>query len=943
MLSRFIARGARSLARVNSHPLLTSPALSSRQAPTSARSFFWFSKKGDDEHTKSKPSEPPKDESKEEDSKELPVVKSLTSDLPKAQLAVVNPNFRFHKGSASHLHQLNTKFQHAVFVYPRPRGRIDPSKAGLFRGQFYDVGFLAERPPSMAQPLVPPSPSTASESEAAKEPEGNEIPNKELKNKRKGLEEARNESWLMIQRVRVRPSEENPPNPAVVTYELLHDVNPPTEEEEADILESLRGVLKEFLTRIPEDQAMALKLFIDTDNSYPFGDYIDASVRYAANATVAELQEIVEELDLTKRAELVEALLMKELNIIDRARDLEKEAEVREMREATENLKNQKAQIEAELEKYSESGNTVKKFKARLEGKIVPENVMTVINEEFDRLKAMDPSSHEHGPLVDYLNWLTSLPWGIYTEDHLDIKEAKKVLDDDHYGLEDVKSRILEFIAAATLTGSVQGKILCLTGPPGTGKTSIARSIAKALGRKFYRFSVGGMSDPSEIKGHRRTYVASKAGKLIYGLKMAQSSNPVFLIDEIDKIERDPSSALLEALDPEQNKNFLDHYIDVPYDLSQVLFICTSNDHHRISPPLLDRMEVIEISGYVGEEKLEISKRCLIPDEQKRIGLEPGQVTVTDEALQALIKRYCPEPGVRTLKKHIQRIFARACLKQQESGSPNPIIIDEENVAEFVDEPAPPSRRYYEEQIPVGVSIGVAKTNYGGTIQYVESVPWLTGDPVEDDDEDSIEIAAAPSKDKKRKPAIAGGKLKVTGQTGDVMKESTQIALTFAKNFLATHQPSNKFFLNNNIHLHFPEGAMPKDGPSAGVTIVTSLLSLALDKPLAREIAMTGEVTLSGKILPVGGIKEKAIAAKIQGINEIVLPKQNETEWDLEIPDFVKENLTVHFVDNYAEMFEIVFGYHIHSIPLFDSRRVGGDFIIGGKQDGPSESPANRV
>jgi ATP-dependent Lon protease len=296
------------------------------------------------------------------------------------------------------------------------------------------------------------------------------------------------------------------------------------------------------------------------------------------------------------------------------------------------------------------------------------------------------------------------------------------------------------------------------------------------------------------------------------------------------------------------------------------------------------------------------------------------------------------------LKKHIQRVFARACLKQQESASPNPIIVDEDNLAEFVDEPVPPSRRYYEEHLPIGVSVGLAKTNYGGSIQYVESVPWLTGDKgVEAEEEDNVVHIAAAPKDKKKKNIGPGGKLKVTGQTGDVMKESTQVALTFAKNFLATHQPSNQFFLKNNIHLHFPEGAMPKDGPSAGVTIVTSLLSLAINKPLAREIAMTGEVTLSGKVLPVGGIKEKAIAAKIHGINEIILPSQNETEWDLEIPGFVKENLTVHFVDTYAEMFEIVFGYHIHTIPLFDSRRIGGDFIIGSKDTVRDDYPTTRV
>jgi len=962
MLVRAVSSGVRSLIRVNSVTRLTS---SPRPLPVQHRASFWKFSLFDEKKSDESKEGPTEDKEKEESlqiSDSTEHEKSL-ADLPKVQFASVHNSFRFFKGAVSTLHQLGNR-QKAVFVYQRPKNYEDLSKQDPFRYHFFDVGFLAERP----APLTPMSGSASqnvvenSKSTADTTVDPNESDHKssdhtgpKLKSRRersRGADnaDAKQETWVMLQRVRIKPSNENPPNLSVVYYEPLEDVNPPTPDQEHDLINQLRDALKEFLPRLTGDKSLQLKIFMEPDNPLPFGEFVDRCLHFVPNASISDLQKVLEEVDLVKRAGLVETILRKEIAILDLARELEKEAEVKEAQEATETLNKQKHQIESELEKFSESSTTIKKLKARLEGKTVPQYALDHMKDEFERLKGMEPnSSHDHGPLVDYLTWLTSLPWGVYSTDHLDIKDAKKTLEEDHYGLDDVKERILEFIASATLTGSVQGKILCLTGPPGTGKTSIAKSIAKTLGRKFYRFSVGGMSDPSEIKGHRRTYVASKPGKLIYGLKMAQSSNPVFLIDEIDKIERDPSSALLEALDPEQNKNFLDHYIDIPYDLSQVLFICTSNDHHRISPPLLDRMEVIEISGYVGQEKIEIAKSCLIPEESKRIGVPEGRIQITDSGLEFLVKHYCPQPGVRTLKKHIQRIFARACLKEQMEVPGQTLVINEDNLAEFVDEPVPPSRRYYGNQLPVGVAVGLAKTNYGGSIQYVESVLWITGEKPDQDAEDdvAVEIAAAGKEEKKKRPVILGGKLKVTGQTGDVMKESTQIALTFAKNFLATHQPSNKFFSNNNAHLHFPEGAMPKDGPSAGVTIVTSLLSLALNKPLAREIAMTGEITLSGKVLPVGGIKEKAIAAKIQGINELILPKQNESEWGLEIPSFVKQGLTVHFVDTFSEMFEIVFGYHIHSIPLFDTKKMPGEsFIIGLKKpdgDGRGPLPSSRV
>jgi len=938
MLTRLTVASGRGLARVSSRLTLarsTTPPTLPRPVPS--RSFLWFY---DDKEAEKKAKESDSNKNGEKpDSLINSEAENEPVELPKAHFASVHSSFRFFKGAVSTLHQIGSRQQKAVFAYQRPKGAEDTSKAEPFRSAFYDIGFLGERP----VPLNTMTDSAVSSNGLGGPVESNVVESSKKppnlghsKRNAAGTEQTPAETWVMIQRVRFQPSIENPPNPAMMTYQLLEDTNPPPPALERTLKDQLNTVLGEFISRLPADKAHQLRIFREPDNPLSFSEFVDRCTHFAGNATVTDLQRVVEELDLVKRAELVHKLLLKEIIVIDMARTLDKEAEAKEAKDASESLLREKEKIESQLDKLSESSKLIQKFKQKLADKVVPQYAMDVINEEFERLKATDTSSHEHGTLVDYLSWLTALPWGQFTKDRLDIQNAKETLEAEHYGLDDVKQRILEFIASAKLTGSVQGKILCLTGPPGTGKTSIARSIATTLGRKFYRFSVGGMTDPAEIKGHRRTYVASKAGKFLYGLKLAQSSNPVFLIDEIDKIERDPASALLEALDPEQNKNFLDHYIDIPYDLSQVLFICTSNDHHRISPPLLDRMEVIEIAGYVGQEKFEIARRCLIREELKRVGVPAGKIDITDAALMALIRDYCPEPGVRTLKKHIQRIIARACLLEETTAkNAETVTITEQNLSEFVDEPAPASRRYFVDSIPPGVAVGVAKTSHGGSIQYVESVLWITEGKEEGVEEvgETVEIAAAPKKDKeKSKSSGNGGKLRVTGQTGSVMKESTQVALTFAKNFLANHQPINRFFSNNNVHMHFPEGAMPKDGPSAGITIVTSLLSLALNKPISREIAMTGEITLSGKVLPVGGIKEKAIAAKLQGIDEIILPKQNEAEWGLEIPDFVKENLTVHFVDTYAETFAIVFGSQIDRIPLFDSKIGGDSFILPSKE-----------
>lgn len=490
----------------------------------------------------------------------------------------------------------------------------------------------------------------------------------------------------------------------------------------------------------------------------------------------------------------------------------------------------------------------------------------------------------------NYLDWLTALPWGVTSTENLDIDGAVQVLEEDHYGMEDIKKRILEFIAVSQLKGSTQGKILCFHGPPGVGKTSIARSIARALNREYFRFSVGGMTDVAEIKGHRRTYVGAMPGKLIQCLKKTKTENPLVLIDEVDKIGRghqgDPSSALLELLDPEQNANFLDHYLDVPVDLSKVLFICTANVLDTIPEPLRDRMELIEMSGYVAEEKLAIATKYLIPQAMKESGLNEKNITINTDALIALIKSYCRESGVRNLQKHLEKVIRKVAFKVVKKEAEH-FNVAKDNLHDYVGKPIFTHDRLYE-VTPAGVVMGLAWTAMGGSTLFIETA--------------RRKLHAQTKKD----GAVESGSLHLTGHLGDVMKESAQIALTVSRNFIKTIDENNRYLEQSHIHLHVPEGATKKDGPSAGVTIVSALLSLAMDKPIRQNVAMTGEVSLIGRVLPVGGIKEKTIAAKRVGVNCIILPEENRKDFT-ELPDYIRDGLEVHFVNHYSDVYKIIF------------------------------------
>ncbi|XP_055963243.1 lon protease homolog, mitochondrial [Sorex fumeus] len=603
-----------------------------------------------------------------------------------------------------------------------------------------------------------------------------------------------------------------------------------------------------------------------------------------------ELQDVLEETNIPKRLYKALSLLKKEFELSKLQQRLGREVEEKIKQTHRKYLLQEQLKIiKKELGLEKEDKDAIEeKFRERLKELQVPKHVMDVVDEELGKLALLDNHSSEFNVTRNYLDWLTSVPWGKQSAENLDLGRAQAVLEEDHYGMEDVKKRILEFIAVSQLRGSTQGKILCFHGPPGVGKTSIARSIARALNREYFRFSVGGMTDVAEIKGHRRTYVGAMPGKIIQCLKKTKTENPLILIDEVDKIGRgyqgDPSSALLELLDPEQNANFLDHYLDVPVDLSKVLFICTANVTDTIPEPLRDRMEMINVSGYVAQEKLAIAERYLVPQARALCGLDEDKARLSADVLKLLIKQYCRESGVRNLQKQVEKVLRKSAYKIV-SGEASFVEVTPENLQDFVGKPVFTVERMYD-VTPPGVVMGLAWTAMGGSTLFVETSLRRPRDKDSKGDKD--------------------GSLEVTGQLGEVMKESARIAYTFARAFLMQQDPGNDFLAASHIHLHVPEGATPKDGPSAGCTIVTALLSLALGRPVRQNLAMTGEVSLTGKILPVGGIKEKTIAAKRAGVTCVVLPAENKKDF-YDLAAFITEGLEVHFVEHYQDVFRIAF------------------------------------
>nr|XP_011450397.2 lon protease homolog, mitochondrial isoform X2 [Crassostrea gigas] len=607
-------------------------------------------------------------------------------------------------------------------------------------------------------------------------------------------------------------------------------------------------------------------------------------------AESSDLQSVLEELDVSERLHMVLTLLKKEFERNKLQKKIGEEVEEKVRKQHRDFiLREQLKLIKKELGMEKDDKDAIEeKFRARLEGLEVPDPIMEVINEELTKLSILDNHSSEFSVTRNYLDWLTVLPWGKFTEENLELTKAKEILEEDHYGMKDVKDRIMEFIAVSQLKGSTQGKILCFQGPPGVGKTSIAKSIARALGREYYRFSVGGMYDVSEIKGHRRTYVGAMPGKMIQCLKKTKSMNPLVLIDEVDKIgsnrlHGDPAAALLELLDPEQNANFLDHFLDVPIDVSKVLFISTANDIGTIPDPLLDRMEVIEVSGYIADEKFQIAQRYLVPQAETNSGIKKEQVNIYDDALKTLIHSYCRESGVRNLQKHIEKIY-RKCALSIAKKEMEKVEVSDNTLKKFIGLPIFQTDRMYD-VTPPGVVTGLAWTGYGGTTLYLECVKLP---PVKDQ-----EKGGAPT-------------LSVTGNMAKVMEESSKIGYTYSKTLLNEIDPDNEFFQTSSIHLHSPEGATPKDGPSAGIAITTALMSLAMNRPCRQEVAMTGEITLTGKVLAIGGLKEKLLAAKRAGMKCVLIPEENRSKFE-DLDEAVKSDLEVHFVKHYKEVFDIVF------------------------------------
>ncbi|GJM35413.1 MAG: Lon protease [Saprospiraceae bacterium] len=594
------------------------------------------------------------------------------------------------------------------------------------------------------------------------------------------------------------------------------------------------------------------------------------------------LQDLLETLDLEERAEKLLLLIKQELEIAKIQTKINKQIDEKVNKQQKEFfLREQLKAIKKELGiEKDENESEVEKLEERLSGLDLTEEVRKAVNQELDKLRTLSPQAPDFNVTRTYLDIIADLPWSQYSNDNSDIRTARKILDDDHYGLDEVKDRILEFLSSVIKRGSIAGSIICLVGPPGVGKTSIGRSIAHALDRKFFRFSVGGMRDEAEIKGHRRTYIGAMPGKFIQALKRVGTANPVIMLDEIDKIgstyRGDPASALLEVLDPEQNSSFMDHYLDLPFDLSKVLFLTTANQLDTIPRPLLDRMEIIRLSGYIMEEKVQIARQYLIPKQLEEHGFKKDEITFSDEAIGAIADNYAREAGVRNLEKQIRKIIRKVALKQAEKKDID-FNIGPEDIEEFLGKAFFNPEKLYNKSVP-GVSLGLAYTSMGGTTLYVEA--------------NGI------------KSKSSG--FKQTGQLGDVMRESAEIAYSQVRAFVSKDADLTSYFDHHLIHLHVPAGATPKDGPSAGITMALALYSLATNKPVKEGIAMTGELTLTGKVLPIGGVKEKTIAARRVNIMELILPIDNQKDFE-ELPEYIRAGITVHYVDYFRDVLKVAY------------------------------------
>ena len=653
-------------------------------------------------------------------------------------------------------------------------------------------------------------------------------------------------------------------------YEAVY--TPSTESEALMRLVSDKFALySELNKKVPQDAILSL-----TNVESP--DRLIMIVASNLFIPIEEKQKLLEIRDVTEQLRYLHEILERENMVLEVSRKIDEEVRSKIEKSQKEYFLREKLQeIERELGEEGEGTGTITEIKNKMKGRKLPQYVVAKINEETEKLSKIPPMSPESGVIQNYIDWLLALPWDKETKDTLDVKKAQKILDKNHYDLKEVKDRVIELIAVKKLKSDVKGPIICFVGPPGVGKTSLGKSIAEALGRKFVRMSLGGIRDEAEIRGHRRTYVGALPGRIIQGIKQAGVRNPVFLLDEIDKVgvdfRGDPTAALLEALDPEQNNSFSDNYIELPFDLSDVLFLTTANVVDTIPPALFDRMEVLPLPGYIDEEKLHIAKEFIIPKQMEAHGLQPEDLKISDEAILMIINEYTREAGLRNLERSITKIIRKVAREKAEKGSVRRRI-SKDNLKKYLGKPEF-ERELQEHKSMVGVVCGMVVTQAGGDIVYIEATKM-------------------PGK----------GNLILTGQLGDVMKESAQAALSYIRANADRLGIQPDFYEKFDIHIHVPEGAVPKEGPSAGITMFVALVSVLKGQPVRKDVAMTGEITLRGRVLPVGGIKEKVLGAYRANIKTIVLPKANEVDVE-EIPEKVRKDIKIHFIENIEEALNI--------------------------------------
>jgi ATP-dependent Lon protease len=677
-----------------------------------------------------------------------------------------------------------------------------------------------------------------------------------------------------LRRIRLAERQQDEPY-LVAEFEDVPDVDPGTPEVEA-LTRNVQGLFARIIGLVPYLPEELQLAAANVDDPSALCHLVASTLRIKTD----EKQELLELADVEKRLRRIAGILSRELEVFELGSRIQSQVQSElEQGQREYFLRQQLKAIQEELGEANEDQAELNELRAQLDELELPEEVDRAARRELGRLERLPPVAAEYGVIRTYLDWIISLPWGKSTEDDLDLAHAREILDEDHFDLEKVKERIVEHLAVSKLKNDLSGPILCFVGPPGVGKTSLGQSIARALGRKFVRISVGGVRDEAEIRGHRRTYIGAMPGTIIRAIRDAESMNPVFLIDELDKMgadyRGDPSSAMLEVLDPEQHSRFRDHYLDLPFDLSKVLFVCTANLLDTIPPPLLDRMDVIQLSGYTEEEKFSIARRYLVPKQLEAHGLAPSRATLTDAAIRVTIREYTREAGVRNLERRLAALCRKAAREIAE-GRRKRVQIGEKRVREWLG-----PRRFAGEvrrrTAEPGVATGLAVTPVGGDVLFIEATAY-------------------PGK----------GRLKVTGQLGDVMNESAQAAHSWAWAHAEQLGLDPEWFATNDVHVHAPAGAQPKDGPSAGITIAAAIVSIASGRLVSHEVALTGEITLSGQVLQIGGVREKVLAAQRSGVKKVVLPRENQPDLT-ELPDEAREGLEFVLVDSVEEVLEVVF------------------------------------